>query len=127
MRSVFPKIPGPSRKRPTTPSEWASGLSMAYPKPFGTRFAKELRANSGRNFLMAPFALLNVLMMPLAILLDITPFVQILLVLWNFGFVMNQVLTIHALNTYLESSGFYAIPGALGGAAAASLCLTSPV
>ncbi len=90
-------------------------------------FCKELRANSGRNFLMAPFALLNVLMMPLAIMLDITPFVQILLVLWNFGFVMNQVLTINALNTYLESSGFYAIPAALGGLAAALFCLTSPV
>ncbi|HMC27291.1 MAG TPA: hypothetical protein VKM56_05785, partial [Verrucomicrobiae bacterium] len=51
------------------------------------------------------------------------PFVQILLLLWNFGFVMNQVLTINALNTYLESSGFYAIPAALGGAAAGFLCL----
>ena len=80
-------------------------------------FCKEVRANSGRNFLMAPFALLNILMMPLAIMLDITPFVQILLVLWNFGFVMNQILTIHALNTYLESSGFYTIGAAIGAAA----------
>src|SRR6185295_14479021 len=47
-------------------------------------FCKEVRANSGRNFLMAPFALLNIMTMPLAIMLDLTPFVQILLLLWNF-------------------------------------------
>jgi hypothetical protein len=52
--------------------------------------------------------------LPLAIMLDLTPFVQILLVLWNFGFVMNQILTIHALNTYLESSGFYTISSSVG-------------
>lgn len=89
-------------------------------------FAKEIRANSGRNFLMAPFALLNILMMPLAIMLDITPFVQILLVLWNFGFIMNQILTIHALNTYLESSGFYAIPAVLGGLAGGIVSFRHP-
>ena len=86
-------------------------------------FCKEVRANSGRNFLMAPFALMNILMMPLAIMLDITPFVQILLVLWNFGFVMNQVLTIHALNTYLESSGFYKIGAAIGAIVAGLLSI----
>ncbi|MDX1950890.1 MAG: hypothetical protein SFY81_01830 [Verrucomicrobiota bacterium] len=69
-------------------------------------FCKEIRANSGRNFLTAPFALLNILAMPLAIMFDVTPFVQILIVLWNFGFVMNQILTIHGLNAYLESTGF---------------------
>src|SRR5229473_1564136 len=78
-------------------------------------FAKEIRANSGRNFLSAPFALLNILLMPLAIMLDVLPFVQILVVLWNFGFIMNQILTVHGLNTYLEGYGFYRIP-ALGGA-----------
>ena len=31
-------------------------------------FAKEVRANSGRNFLTAPFALLNIMLMPLAIM-----------------------------------------------------------
>ena len=39
----------------------------------------------------------NIVLMPLAILLDVTPFVQILVVLWNFGFVMNQILTVHGL------------------------------
>ncbi|MBI2947568.1 MAG: hypothetical protein HYY23_07970 [Verrucomicrobia bacterium] len=81
-------------------------------------FAKEIRANSGRNFLTAPFALLNILLMPLAILLDLTPFVQILVVLWNFGFLMNQVLTLHGLNTYLESGGFYHAPALLFAGAA---------
>lgn len=82
-------------------------------------FAKEVRANSGRNFLSAPFALLNILLMPLAIMLDLTPFVQILVVLWNFGFIMNQVLTLNGLNTYLESTGFYRVPALIGGVATA--------
>src|SRR5436309_11999000 len=89
-------------------------------------FAKELRANSGKNFLSAPFALLNILFMPLAIMLDVTPFVQILILLWNFGFVMNQILTVHGLNTYLESSGFYRIPAALGAVMAGAVPLFAP-
>lgn len=90
-------------------------------------FAKEVRANSGRNFLTAPFALLNIVLMPLAIMLDVTPFVQILVVLWNFGFIMNQILTVHGLNTYLESSGFYRLPALVGagGAAIGGLLLPS--
>jgi len=77
-------------------------------------FAKELRSNSGRNFLAAPFALLNALLLPLAIILDVTPFIQILMLLWNFGFVMNQVLTLHGLNAYLEGAGFHRWPALLG-------------
>ncbi|MBN9691225.1 MAG: hypothetical protein J0M24_13390 [Verrucomicrobia bacterium] len=77
-------------------------------------FSKELRSNSGRNFLAAPFALINALLLPLAIILDVTPFIQILMLLWNFGFVMNQVLTLHGLNTYLEGAGFHRLPAALG-------------
>ena len=89
-------------------------------------FAKELRANSGRFFLSAPFALLNILLLPLAIMLDVTPFVQILILLWNFGFVMNQILTVHGLNAYLESSGFYRFPALLGAAAAGACPLFFP-
>src|SRR5262249_12344138 len=77
-------------------------------------FAKEIRASSGRSFLSAPFALLNILLMPLAIICDTSPFVQILIVLWNFGFIMNQVLTIHGLMAYLESTGFYRAPALVG-------------
>jgi hypothetical protein len=77
-------------------------------------FAKEVRANSGRNFLSAPFALLNILLLPLAIMLDVTPFIQILILLWNFGFIMNQILTVHGLNSYLEGAGFYRIPALIG-------------
>lgn len=90
-------------------------------------FAKEVRANSGRNFLSAPFALLNILFMPLAIMLDITPFIQILIVLWNFGFIMNQILTVHGLIAYLESSGFYRVPALAGVALAGVLSLSQPV
>ncbi|HXJ56050.1 MAG TPA: hypothetical protein VNU68_05225, partial [Verrucomicrobiae bacterium] len=90
-----------------------------------TVFAKEIRAQSGRNFLSAPFALFNILIMPLAIMLDVTPFVQILIVLWNFGFILNQILTLHGLNTQLESSGFYRLP-AVAGALAATLLFTQP-
>jgi hypothetical protein len=89
-------------------------------------FAKEVRANSGRNFLSAPFALFNILFMPLAIMLDITPFIQILIVLWNFGFVMNQILTVHGLNTYLESSGFYRSSALLGAAVASAFSWLKP-
>jgi hypothetical protein len=89
-------------------------------------FAKEVRANSGRNFLSAPFALLNILFMPLAIMLDITPFIQILVVLWNFGFIMNQILTIHGLNAYLESSGFYRFPALIGAGIAGGLTWLKP-
>jgi len=89
-------------------------------------FAKEVRANSGRVYLTAIFALASVLLMPLAIILDLTPFVQILVVLWNFGFVMNQVLTVHGLLTYLEGSGFYPGPACLGAAAAAALVALNP-
>src|SRR6185436_15365052 len=86
-----------------------------------TIFAKELRAQSGRNFLSAPFALFNILVMPLAIMLDVTPFVQILIVLWNFGFILNQILTVHGLNTYLEGAGFYRVPALAGGLIAAAV------
>jgi len=77
-------------------------------------FSKEVRANSGRSFLMVPFALVNILLLPLAILLDVTPFVQILVVLWNLGFVMNQVLTIHGLSVSLETSGFHRLLAGIG-------------
>lgn len=96
-------------------------------------FAKEIRSNSGRNFLSAPFALVNALLLPLAIILDVTPFIQILMLLWNFGFVMNQVLTLHGLNAYLEASGFHrlsalfgAILGGLGAAAVPELRTVAP-
>ncbi|MBI3417689.1 MAG: hypothetical protein HY043_20545, partial [Verrucomicrobia bacterium] len=86
-------------------------------------FAKEVRANSGRYFLTAIFALASILLMPFAIILDIAPFVQILIVLWNFGFIMNQVLTMHGLQTYLEGSGFRRVPALAGAVGAGLLCL----
>ncbi|MSU64056.1 MAG: hypothetical protein EXS31_16965 [Pedosphaera sp.] len=89
-------------------------------------FAKEVRSNSGRNFLTAPFALLNILLMPLAIMLDVTPFIEILVVLWNFGFVMNQILTIHGLNVYLESSGFSRTSALVGGGIAGAALWAFP-
>jgi hypothetical protein len=57
--------------------------------------------------------------MPLAIIWDVSPFVQILILLWNLGLVMNQVLTALGLVACLESTGFNrltAIAGALGAA-----------
>jgi len=42
-------------------------------------FAKEIRASGGRFFLSAPSALLSILAMPLAIIWDVSPFVQILI------------------------------------------------
>jgi hypothetical protein len=77
-------------------------------------FAKEIRANGGRFFLGAPVALLSILLMPLAIIWDLSPFVQILILLWNLGLVMNQVLTSLGLVACLESTGFNRITGFVG-------------
>ena len=80
-------------------------------------FAKEIRANGGRFFLSAPSALFSILAMPLAIIWGVSPFVQILILLWNLGLVMNQVLTALGLVACLESTGFNratALAGAAG-------------
>jgi hypothetical protein len=87
-------------------------------------FARDLRACSGRFYLSALVTLLNILLLPLAIILDVTPFVQILILLWNVGFIINQVLTVHSLQACLESAGFHRIP-ALGGAAIAAGAATA--
>jgi len=114
---------------------WAGGYFQMVHDPlmqqiydFGPQsvFARDIRSNSGRNFLSAPIALTSILLMPLAIIFDVSPFVQTLVVLWNCGFVLNQVLTLHALNTYLESSGFYRIPALLGAAVMAAVSWTLP-
>jgi hypothetical protein len=63
--------------------------------------------------------------MPLAILLDVAPFVQILILLWNLGFVVNQVLTLHGLQIFLEAGGFHratALAGLLATASLTSIC-----
>jgi hypothetical protein len=94
---------------------WAGGYLQMLLDPMMQRinddgplsvFAKEIRANGGRFFLSAPAALLSILLMPLAIIWDVSPFVQILILLWNLGFVMNQVLTGLGLVASLESTGF---------------------
>jgi hypothetical protein len=77
-------------------------------------FAKEIRANGGRFFLGAPAALLTILLMPIAIMADVSPFVQILILLWNLGLAMNQVLTALGFIACLEATGFNRITGLLG-------------
>jgi hypothetical protein len=89
-------------------------------------FAKEIRANCGRFFLSAPFALLNILLMPLAILWDVSPFVQVLVVLWLFGLVMNQVLTMLGAIAYLEATGFARLPALVGAVLGGALCQVRP-
>jgi hypothetical protein len=84
-------------------------------------FAKEVRANGGRFFLSAPLALLFILLMPIAIIWGISPFLGILALLWNLGFVMNQVLTTNGLIAYLEASRFHRIPALLGALAGGAL------
>ena len=87
-------------------------------------FAKEIRASGGRFFLSAPSALLSILLMPLAIIWDVSPFVQILILLWNLGLVMNQVLTVLGLVACLESTGFNRLTAMAGAAGAAVLART---
>jgi hypothetical protein len=89
-------------------------------------FAKEIRANCGRFFLSAPFALLNILLMPLAILWDVSPFVQVLVILWLFGLVMNQVLTMLGAVAYLEASGFARLPAIVGASILGAICQLRP-
>ena len=84
-------------------------------------FAKEIRASGGRFFLSAPSAFLSILLMPLAIIWDVSPFVQILMLLWNLGLVMNQVLTALGLVACLESTGFNRLTALAGAGAAAVL------
>jgi hypothetical protein len=84
-------------------------------------FARDLRANSGRFYLTAMPALFSILLMPLAILLDVAPFVQILILLWNLGFVVNQVLALHGLLIFLEAGGFNRATALAGLLAAATL------
>ena len=84
-------------------------------------FAKEIRANGGRFFLSAPSALISILAMPLAIIWDVSPFIQILILLWNLGFVMNQVLTLLGLVACLESTGFNRATAVGGGLLAAGV------
>ncbi|MFH2144505.1 MAG: hypothetical protein ABII75_00535 [Candidatus Omnitrophota bacterium] len=79
-------------------------------------FAKEIRANSSRFFLTAPWALLGIVIYPLAILAGVSPFVGIMLVFWYTSLLFNQILTVHGLVHYLEGSGFtkwMAVVGAL--------------
>ena len=94
---------------------WAGGYLQMMQDPLMQRinedgpltvFAKEVRANNGRFFLIVPFAIFNILFMPLAIIWGVSPFVQILVILWNVGFIMNQVLTALGLVACLEASGF---------------------
>jgi hypothetical protein len=102
---------------------WAGGYLQMLLDPMMQRinddgplsvFAKEIRANGGRFFLSAPAALLSILLMPLAIIWDVSPFVQILILLWNLGFVMNQVLTGLGLVASLESTGFNRVTAGAG-------------
>jgi hypothetical protein len=116
-------------------TRWSGGFLQMMHDPMMQRvkdegplspFAKELRANNGRFYLTAPFAMLNILLMPLAIILGVSPFIQILVVLWNFGFVLNQVLTLHGLVACLEATGFYRSTALAGAALAGSLSATIP-
>lgn len=113
---------------------WAGGYLQMMQDPIMQRinddgplsvFAKEIRASNGRFFLSAPFALLNILLMPLAILWDASPFVQILVILWNFGLIMNQVLTLLGLVGALEASGFCLLTAAAGAAVSGGATLTA--
>jgi hypothetical protein len=84
-------------------------------------FAKEIRASGGRFFLSAPSALLSILLMPLAIICDVSPFVQILVLLWNLGLFVNQVLTTLGLVACLEGTGFNRLAAVAGAGVAAVL------
>lgn len=116
-------------------TRWSGGFLQMMHDPMMQRvnddgplspLAKELRANNGRFYLSAPFAMLNILLMPLAIILGVSPFIQILVVLWNFGFVLNQVLTLHGLVASLEATGFYRGMALAGAALASALSAALP-
>ncbi len=114
---------------------WAGGYVQMMLDPIMQRindagplsvFAKEIRANGGRFFLSAPVALLTILLMPLAIIWEVSPFVRILILLWNFGLMMNQVLTGLGLLACLEATGFHRVSALAGAAAAGAICSGMP-
>ncbi|MBI4354104.1 MAG: hypothetical protein HY595_02595, partial [Candidatus Omnitrophica bacterium] len=83
-------------------------------------FSRDIRGNSGTFYLGSTLFLLSILITPGLIMLDLQPFVGMMLVFWLAGFVFNQILTIHGLLTYLRSAGFrpaMAVAGAIGGLA----------
>jgi hypothetical protein len=89
-------------------------------------FAREVRMNGGRFYLGAPFALLNILILPISVLGDFSPFVEILAWLWLLGLVMSQVLTLNGLVARIDAHGFRLshalfglLPGVLAGTALA--------
>ncbi|MFA5388497.1 MAG: hypothetical protein WC312_01935 [Candidatus Omnitrophota bacterium] len=69
-------------------------------------FERDARRNAGRHFIIAPQALLNVLILPLAIIGDWTSFVGINLLYWVLGTMFNQIETLHGLLATLRAAGF---------------------
>ncbi|MFA7114137.1 MAG: DUF6531 domain-containing protein, partial [Candidatus Omnitrophota bacterium] len=77
-------------------------------------YSKDIRRNGGRFFLTVRFAFLNIAIMALAVIFDLSPFSGILLIFWVMSLIFNQILTLHGLNSYLEASGFNRIFALIG-------------
>ena len=88
--------------------------------PFSV-FAKEVRQLGGDFFTSSPFALLNILIMPLAVWGGFSPFYGILLGFWLAGFIFTNILMLHGLVAYLEGSGFNMITASILGLAIGTL------
>jgi len=84
--------------------------------PFGAQsfFEREARANNAQYFFGSPLAMANVVVMPIAVIKDWSPFTGVNLVFWFLGTFFNQVLTVHGLGALMRLSGMSWFGGLIG-------------
>ena len=69
-----------------------------------TQFSRELQKNRGRYYLMAPLAMVNVLLASMLVLTGYAPFTGISVLFW-IGLACNQALTFNGLASYVRRAG----------------------
>jgi hypothetical protein len=67
-------------------------------------FAREMQKNRGRYYLMAPLAMVNVLLASMLVLTGYAPFTGISVLFW-IGLACNQALTLNGLASYVRRAG----------------------
>lgn len=99
------------------PPRWSSGLIQSMESmlnqqvnEFGPESyaEKEARQTNADHYLLGPLVLFDLLMMPISIWFDWSPFVGISLLFWIPGIVLNQISTLNSLLAYVRHMGFWA-------------------
>lgn len=98
------------------PPRWSSGLLQSIESllnqqanEFGPNsyFEKEARQTNADHYLLGPLVLFDLVMMPLSVVFDLSPFVGISLLFWVPGIVINQISTLNALLADVRHMGFW--------------------